>query len=1224
MHDRRFRGGIPLALLLAAGSALGAVVLAEEAVAEPEPAGASIDKSRGEVDQIRMRAEWFYSTRRSGTTSDQELWRLRLDGVKQTRDALKRQREERSAGGKMSDNQWVSMGPSPSTFGGWAFGTISGRIQAIAADWDGGVLYAGAAAGGVWKSTNEGLSWTSIFDSAGTVAVGAIEIDPNDANVLWVGTGDNIVGCESYFGIGLLRSPDGGASWELRNGSGSELDLSSFANIKIDPRDSNKLVVGGRYRGCVDGNQQEGGIFTSTDGGMSWTSRLPGNAQVHEIERDPVVPDILWAGTNDGVYKSVNNGLTWILQTNSGLPSGSLGRTEIAVAPSDPNTVYVLFDHPSDQFWRTQDGGATWTMMNADACDGQCSYNMVIRVHSMFPDVVYRGTVLVHKSFNGGSSWSALTTGWGSQQTVHQDIQSMLVHPTEVNTLYVGSDGGIWKGTNAGNTFTNINGNLNVTQFYAIGVDANDPGRICGGAQDNSSLATNNNTVWTRQAVTGDGFVCHLDPVDSNYAYIASYPLNGFPSIWRSTSGLFGSFNSITGSGSGVAGGDRINWVTPYALDPNNPAVLYLGTHRAYRSDDRGNSWTQLGPDLSGDGTSSLLTMEINRNFPSVVYSGSAGGAVFRTASDGANWTNITAGLPDRSINDVAGDPTNADRAFVALGGFNSAHVFEWNLGSGWTARSTGLPNVPANTVVMLTDLDILVGTDTGIFRSVNGGLSFHPYMSGLPEGVIVTDLIYSELQHVVTAGTYGRGVWQASVGPPQPLLFPESVEQPPIEIDGDGDDKIEPGETWSVRPILRNAGGVGAPQVTARLASATPGVTVLSPDVADYGDLDPGVTSPSLVSYRFTVDPSFPCGDTISFDLMDLASSSPLAAPTEHTGVYTPVVQGGTAPPVVTSIFDQNFDPAPASGWGHEVVDTFDGECALFTQVDEWKLESKDATHGISFHAGNGPGATYSQFNSSWLHPIGKDSEAGQGWTIPTSATTATLTLVHWYDTIAGRDGGQVAIDALPDGQDVYTPLEPAGGYPGLTPADGCNALVDQEVFDGSSGGWVTSVFNLTPYRGQQFFLSFVFGADRGIQFGEGWYIDEVRIEYHEIGSPVCDLTPWPGAVESAHFNLVDPATIEATWDDACNVGDFPGQTYSIQVGNLDVLAATGNYSHLPVDDLCSLTSPGGFSPGPGNEYYLIIPAGGGKEGGAGGDSAGTDRPQIGAVCGERRADCP
>ncbi|MDX1389495.1 MAG: hypothetical protein R3344_09925, partial [Acidobacteriota bacterium] len=577
-----------------------------------------------------------------------------------------------------------------------------------------------------------------------------------------------------------------------------------------------------------------------------------------------------------------------------------------------------------------------------------------------------------------------------------------------------------------------------------------------------------------------------------------------------------------------------------------------------------------------------------------------------------------------RSINDVGADPTNPDRAFAVVGGFNTVHVWEWNAGSGWTAHDGGLPNAPANTVVMLSADDVMVGTDVGIFRSFDGGQTFVPYTFGLPEGLVVMDLKYNPLQDVMTAGTYGRGAWQTVVGAAVPILIVDSFEQPLVAVDGDGDAHVEPGETWSVRPVLRNAGGQEALGVTARLATATPGVTILD-EIASFGDLLPGETAPSDSPLRFVVDPSFACGDPIIFDVVDITDTGSQEDHADESSALTVTVLDVHDTSITTSLVDENFESPPA-GWTHAAVDAAQADCGAVVYQDEWDFASRDAEHGTSYHCGNGPGGTVSRAGFSWLYPSGKDSESGPGLSVPGDATAAVLTILHWYDTTAGEDGGQVAIDAAVDGQDVFATLVPVGGYPGGNLAsEACNGLEGQPAFQGSSGGWVTSTFDLTPYKGGVVYLAFVFGSDKTNSGGEGWYVDEVSVEYQQLGAPVCQITLWPGSVPMAHFERIDTDTVEAVWDESCNIGEYPLQTYSIQAGDLDTLAASGSYTHLPVDDRCDRTSPSTFTPGAGNEYYLVVPSADGREGVAGYASDGASRPQGAMTCGEPRPGaCP
>ena len=714
----------------------------------------------GEADRIQRRLQWFFYTRHAG--ADRKLSDLREAAVAFTRGAL------RDAGASSDYEAWTSRGPASSTFGGWKFGNVSGRTIALAKDWTNNILYAGGASGGLWKSTDDGMTWTPLFDAVGTTTVGVITLDPSHPGVIWVGTGENSMWCEDYFGIGLLRSSDGGRTWEKRNGAGASTlgKLSAFASVVVDGSNPNHLVVGGRYSDCVDGNYYWGGLYTTDDAGMTWTCRVP-NAGITEIVQDPVRPEIFWAGAeNIGVLKSTDGGITWKVQTASGLPAGETYRVEVAVSPVDSNIVYALFayvgDNYSPEFWRTTDGGGTWMRMSKDdqACDGQCDYNMVIRADKTSANTVYRGTVHIFKSADGGATWADLSGQWGPAQKVHQDTHDFLMDPSDPNTFYVGCDGGIWKTSDGGRSFTNLNGNLVMTQFYAVGTHPTDDGILIGGCQDNSSLARTASDTWDMAMETGDGFVSLINPAQPNMVFTTSYP-SDTPSIFRSSTGVLGNYRFISGANNGFTSGDRINWVTPYAISASDPATLYCGTQRIYRSTNNGNKWTKLGPDdLTGGGAwDSIACVEIHPADANRVWAGTTDGHLWTTA-DGSTWTDTSATLPVRAINDIAADPFDPTKAFCVVGGFNSAHLWEYT-GTEWQERGGGLPNVPANTVLLLSATDLFVGTDVGVFRSVDRGRTFSPYIKGMPLGAVVTDLKYNATTGTLTAATYGRGVWQ-------------------------------------------------------------------------------------------------------------------------------------------------------------------------------------------------------------------------------------------------------------------------------------------------------------------------------------------------------------------------------------------------------------------------------------------------------------------------------
>ncbi|MBI2839461.1 MAG: hypothetical protein HYX75_14190 [Acidobacteria bacterium] len=667
--------------------------------------------------------------------------------------------------------KWVPRGPYSSTFGGWRFGNVAGRVSCLAKDFTNNILYVGSASGGIWKSTNDGGSWSSVFEKGGTQTIGAIALDPSDSKTIWVGTGENSSWCEEYFGIGILRSTDGGATWESRNGTGATTvaDLSTVASIIVDPKDSEHIIVGGRWRGCTAGLYNAGAIYSSDDAGATWTVRL-GNVPVTRIVSDPKSSKLLWAGGSDrGLYKSTNGGDTWTLQTSA--PKGDVGRVDVAVAPSNGKYVYALFGSESSkaQLWRTTDGGARWSKMTAgrNACDGQCWYNMILAVHPTNPNIVYRGTIQLYKTTDGGAHWANLTGSWGAAQKVHQDTHALLIDRSSPDTFYVGCDGGVWKTADGGVNFTNLNSNLSLTQFYDIGVHPTSNDIIVGGAQDNSSLARTTGNTWALTEVTGDGFVSIINPVTTDTVYTASYPWdsgNGAqPSVLRSTNGIGGPYGWITDEGNGIPAGDRIGWVTPYTLDPRTPTTLFLGTHRIYRSTDSGSIWTQVGPaDMTNGGQDDYLnSIVVASSNSQYVYAGTTDSRIWRSTDGGTNWSDISKGLPDgRVINDIAADPSDAGKAFCVLGGFGTAHLYEYKGGS-WTARTGGLPDIPATTVLALNAKTIYVGTDVGVFKSTNRAVAFTQFNTGMPAGLVVTDLEYNTTTRTITAATYGRGAWQ-------------------------------------------------------------------------------------------------------------------------------------------------------------------------------------------------------------------------------------------------------------------------------------------------------------------------------------------------------------------------------------------------------------------------------------------------------------------------------
>jgi hypothetical protein len=726
------------------------------------------DKRRGEEREIRMREEWFDLQR----ALDKEL-----TAGKQRARAVEEQILAMAQPGLAAvPGSWAPVGPSPMTMPGWAMGRVAGRVSALmVSPTSESVMFLGTASGGLWKTTDGGANWNAVFDSVGTQTIGALAIDPNDANRLWVGTGEQRQKCSDYFGMGLFQSLDGGATFTDRNGSGSSaLGLSNVTAVAVKPGDSNLILAGGPGE-CVGGAFAAGGLRRSTDGGATWALVLAG--PTNDVIFDPLSPNVVYAAVgsgstdpNGGLYRSTDSGATWSALSN-GVPTGAAaGRTRLAMAPTNRQVLYALVNRSAGGtgLYRTVDGGTTWTLRNNSACDGQCTYNLTLDVSPTTSDTVIVGAVRIYRSTDGGTTLSVLTTTWGSSQKVHQDTHVVRYSRTNGSRFWVGSDGGLWRTDDAGTNYSNLNANLNITQFYDVAVHPTNSGLILGGSQDNSSERRSTSSVWDVVTITGDGFTNAWDPGNTNYAFIESYPTSTGPNIYRSTTG--GGVNSFSGIGrSGISSGASVfPWKTEFVV-MNSGATSYIitGSSHLYRANARSNSvrWTAISGNLAASVLSSLGPLPSG-----VLYAGFQNGKVFRTSNAYATtvtWTDVTGGLPSGWVSDLAVDPADSQRVFATRSVFGGNKLYGSTTGgTTWTALGSGLPDVPANTVAIdpLAPQRLFVGTDLGVYVSEDGGATFVPQMTGMPLGAVVTDLEIDDFPHLLTAGTYGRGAWQLTL----------------------------------------------------------------------------------------------------------------------------------------------------------------------------------------------------------------------------------------------------------------------------------------------------------------------------------------------------------------------------------------------------------------------------------------------------------------------------
>jgi hypothetical protein len=705
---------------------------------------------REESWQIEQRQIWFEESR--GLREQADAGRLRAAASAE----LKREREQLDPLRDARGETWEEIGPSSMNMVEWIMGRVSGRLNAIApVPGNEDTVYVGSAAGGVWKTTNGGQSWLPIFDQVGTLPIGAITLDPLQPNTVWVGTGDkNGGGCAGYFGQGVYLSEDGGTSWAARNGSGpTSMPLSIVNAVAVQPNDNNVILVGGAGTCSSTGGLSGAGVYRSVDKGLSWSKVLDNN--VEDILFVPGTATVYAGLIGLGAYKSVDGGANWT-PANSGMSiSGS--RLRLAMAPSNSDVLYAL---NGSKLFRSGNGGLSWTQQNAGACEGQCSYNQTLSVHPTNPDTLLVGTIRFSRSTNAGLNFTPLTSSWGSAQRVHQDTHVVLWSRTRPNRFWVGSDGGIWRTDDGGDSYVNMNANINITQFYDIAVHPSDANIVFGGAQDNSSSGRRTNLLWDLTFASGDGFMNALDENDPSIVFQTSYPSGQLPYIVRSfASGSPGSFTRM--STSGMTASSSFPWVTPLTTAGSQ---LFVASNVLYRASTTGNSWTPISPNL---GSAAVVVTARMQGALTPAYVGTSAGRIYSSADAGIPspvFVDVTGNYPGGVVSDIAMDPIDPQRVFITRAGFGASRLYRSTSGgASWTAVGLGLPNVPANAVAIdpLDGNRLFVGTDIGVYESVDGGNNFSAFSAGLPLGLVVSDLEIDDFPHVLSAGTYSRGAWR-------------------------------------------------------------------------------------------------------------------------------------------------------------------------------------------------------------------------------------------------------------------------------------------------------------------------------------------------------------------------------------------------------------------------------------------------------------------------------
>jgi photosystem II stability/assembly factor-like uncharacterized protein len=627
---------------------------------------------------------------------------------------------------------WTFIGPTsiPQNGGG------TGRVNCIRFHpTDANTVYIGAAAGGVWKTTNGGSTWTSHTDFLDALSVADIAINPRYPDSIFVATGDGYgyeVGADFWGGTysaGVMVSANGGLTWNTTGLTFGQTQSSIIQRLLVNPSDPDILLACSRTA-----------IFRSTNAGATWTSVQSGH--YYDMEFKANDPNTVYASSSSGLITSSNKGLTW---TSAG--SFSCGdRSSIAVSAANPLVIYAL--GANGNFYKSTNGGVSFLMMTSpsNVANFYGYYDAVLACAPGDANKVFVAGMNVAKTMDGGNTWSATGTN------IHVDNHALEFLPGNNNVLWCGNDGSIYSSTNSGSSWTDLGSNIGIKQYYRMGASTLTPYTMFAGAQDNGTDRFAGG-VW-RKVRGADGMECLVDRTNDQVVYTSWQ----YGAIEKSTNGG-STFHTVTPYN--ISG----DWTTPFIQDPVNPSTIYVGWDEVYRSTSNDTVWTQIS---NGQFPGNLYALAISHANNNVIY-GATLGKICRTTNAGASWTNITGTLPVSSaaISYIAVSNTDENKVWVSLSGYSAGNkvYYSSNGGSTWTNYSGTLPNIPANCITYQNGSQdaVYIGTDFGVYFRDATMPDWIPYNTDLPN-VIVYELEINDDIQKIRAATFGRGLWESDL----------------------------------------------------------------------------------------------------------------------------------------------------------------------------------------------------------------------------------------------------------------------------------------------------------------------------------------------------------------------------------------------------------------------------------------------------------------------------
>ena len=719
-------------------------------------------------------------------------------------------------------------GLSSTTFGGLKFRSIgpawaSGRISDFAVNPENhSEIYVGVSAGGVWKTTNNGTTWTPVFDKYGAYSIGCLKMDPSNSSVVWVGTGENNHQRQLGYGDGVYKTEDGGLSWKNMGLKESR----QIGMIAIDPRNTDIVYIAAE--GSIWGPGGDRGLYKTSDGGKTWIKVLDisENTGVNNVVLDPRNPDVLYAtseqrrrhvftkiggGPESAVYKSKDAGKSWDKIMN-GLPKADIGGMGLDISPVNPDVLYIIMEAAGESsgFYRTVNRGASWDKMSSYASSGQYFNTIVCDPKNV--EKVYSMETVSQVTLDGGKTWAPV----GNNER-HVDDHALWIDPGNTMHFYIGGDGGIYETFDEGKNYI-FKSNLPVSQFYRVSLDNALPFyNIYGGTQDNNSMGGPSrnisrdgvtNSEW-KVTVGGDGFWVANDPANENIVYTESQ--YGNAALWDKKSEESIDIRPVPREGEKTY---KWYWDAPLIISPHKRDRIYMAANKVFRSDDQGRTWDVISEDLTRNedrnqfkvmgkywsvdavakdvSTSQwglIVSLAESKVKKDLLYAGTDDGVIAVTEDGGKNWTRITKfpGIPEYTyVSDLLPDKFDENVVYASFNNmlnddFKPYILKSIDKGKNWTSLTNKLPlNGTIHTIEQdNVNPDLLfAGSEFSFYFSIDGGNEWIEFKPGLPT-IAVRDIAIQERECDLVLATFGRGFYVLDDFSPLRNFKKEILDQP-------------------------------------------------------------------------------------------------------------------------------------------------------------------------------------------------------------------------------------------------------------------------------------------------------------------------------------------------------------------------------------------------------------------------------------------------------------